>query len=117
MLTTLLSDAMQSGKIPNDSTDDQVLNAALEAVVGYGFRGVTMDEVARRAGVGRMTVYRRFASREELLRRLIAREAYRFIAIVRQVAGRCDDIGDRIVEAFVTTLRIAREHPLIDRLI
>ena len=42
-----------------------VLEVALAAA--SGLRNLTMDDVARRAQVGRMTVYRRFGARSALI--------------------------------------------------
>ena len=40
----------------------------------HGFRRVALDDVARRAGVSRTTIYRRFANRDELVAAVIERE-------------------------------------------
>ena len=40
--------------------DDRVLDAARACVLDVGVRRTTMTDVARRAGVSRMTLYRRF---------------------------------------------------------
>jgi AcrR family transcriptional regulator len=45
---------------------ERVLRAAHELIAEHG-AGVTMEEVARRAGVGVGTIYRRFPSKEQLL--------------------------------------------------
>jgi AcrR family transcriptional regulator len=47
--------------------DDAILRAAMELFVANGFADTSIDAVAKRAGVTRVTVYRRFASKEELL--------------------------------------------------
>src|SRR5437764_209623 len=57
-----------------DTMAARVLDAALELVAGSGFRHLTMDDVARRARVGRMTVYRRFGTRQALIEALAVRE-------------------------------------------
>lgn len=47
--------------------DRRILHATRELIDEIGASDVTIDEVARRAGVGRPTVYRRWATRAELL--------------------------------------------------
>ncbi len=42
------------------SVDDQILDAARSCVLDFGLRRTTLAEVARRAGVSRPTVYRRW---------------------------------------------------------
>ncbi|MUM33080.1 helix-turn-helix domain-containing protein, partial [Mycolicibacterium sp. CBMA 361] len=44
-----------------------ILDAALLEFEQHGFRRVALDDVARRAGVSRTTIYRRFANRDELV--------------------------------------------------
>lgn len=117
MLTDLLPGLLEAPLAATDPADDEILDAALAEAVAFGLRRATMDEVARRAGVGRMTVYRRFGTKDELLRRLIVREAYRLVAAVGDATKAEPDLADRIVTGFVTVLRLTRDHPLIDRLV
>jgi AcrR family transcriptional regulator len=60
-----------------DPTAERILDGALRVAAAAGLRRLTIDDVAARAGVGRMTVYRRFGSREELVEGLTARECPR----------------------------------------
>ncbi|HWJ82882.1 MAG TPA: helix-turn-helix domain-containing protein [Nocardioides sp.] len=48
-----------------------LLRAAVELVEERGVCAVTMDDVARRAGVGKGTLFRRFGSREGLMGQLL----------------------------------------------
>jgi AcrR family transcriptional regulator len=59
---------------PDDATSERILDAALALSAASGLRHLTMDDVARRAGVGRMTVYRRFSDRDGLVDALVERE-------------------------------------------
>lgn len=54
---------------------DALLDAASELLSRVGSRGLRIDEVARRAGVGKGTVYLHWASREHLVLAVGAREA------------------------------------------
>ena len=52
---------------PRDAgADSLILEAALELFVEAGFEGMSMEGVAARAGVAKTTIYRRWASKEEL---------------------------------------------------
>lgn len=51
----------------------QILDAADLAFRERGFSGVSMEEIARRAGLTRKTVYNLFPSKEDIALRLIAR--------------------------------------------
>lgn len=101
---------------PSDALSERVLDAALALSAASGLRNLTMDEVARRARVGRMTVYRRFGDKERLVEALAVREARRCLAELDAAIGPDAPIEDQIAEGFVTSLRLAREHPLLNRL-
>lgn len=45
-----------------------IIQATLELLVEVGYARITMEEVQRRAGVGKATIYRRWASKEELVK-------------------------------------------------
>ena len=53
---------------PRDAhRDEAILSAAIEILNTEGYTGLTIEAVAARAGVGRPTVYRRWASKPELV--------------------------------------------------
>lgn len=53
---------------PRDShRDESILGATIEILNAEGYKGLTIDGVAARAGVGRPTIYRRWASKAELV--------------------------------------------------
>lgn len=59
----------------NGSTDDEnLLDAARDCILAVGWRRTTMTDVARRSGVSRMTVYRRWPDMAALTTDLIDRE-------------------------------------------
>ena len=45
----------------------EIIEATLELLAERGFQAATMDAIADRAGVGKNTIYRRWASKEELV--------------------------------------------------
>jgi AcrR family transcriptional regulator len=54
-----------------ESTNDRILDAAASCVSAYGVDRVTLAEIARRAGVSRPTVYRRWTDTREILAALL----------------------------------------------
>lgn len=53
------------------SLSDQILDAAASCVLAFGVERVTLAEIARRAGVSRPTVYRRFHDTQSILAALL----------------------------------------------
>lgn len=56
-----------AGRPRDPEADTAILTAAFELFLERGLDGTSIEQVARRAGVTRATVYRRFATKEELL--------------------------------------------------
>lgn len=84
----------------NDSPQDAYLDAARDCILDVGWRRTTLTEVARRAGVSRMTIYRSWADMPTLLGDLMTRE---WTGVVAGTAAH-DDLVDRTV-ATVHALR------------
>src|SRR4051794_8081031 len=70
--------------VPNRDIPQPILDATRASVMAVGVRRTTLTDVARRAGVSRMTVYRRFGDVTSLLQALMTRE---FGAMLRRVAA------------------------------
>jgi AcrR family transcriptional regulator len=66
----------------SEPTEIRIVGAALELFTTQGLRKTSVDEVANRAGVSRVTVYRYFADREELVRAAFQRVAGLFAQLV-----------------------------------
>jgi AcrR family transcriptional regulator len=97
--------------------EDPVLDAARATVLDFGVGRATLTEVARRAGVSRMTVYRRYEDHLALMRALMTRE---FGAVVHQATASTASIADplqRVAAAAGDTVARLLEHPLLLRIL
>lgn len=96
--------AVVSEKLVGDETTDAILDAARAAALEFGVRRTSLSEVARRAGVSRMTVYNRFGEKPALMRALMTRE---FGALLEHVASAVDGEHGRgrLVAALVLVAR------------
>ena len=103
-------------EVPSDPTSERILDAALAAAAASGTRNVTMGEVARKAGVGRVTVYRRFEDKAHLIEALGVRECRRCLGELNASIPSGAALEEQIAEGFVASIRIARRHPLLNRL-
>jgi AcrR family transcriptional regulator len=65
-------------EIPAGGKAESVLAAAKRAFLAAGFGAVSMDTIAREAGVSKATVYAHFGSKEELFGAVIERECERY---------------------------------------
>src|SRR6266404_5931196 len=84
---------------PLASKVESILAAAKRSFLAAGFGAVSMDAIAREAGVSKATVYAHFAGKEELFGAMIGRECERYFA--RFSAGELDP---RDVRASLTVL-------------
>jgi len=100
-----------------DRYAERILEAAREELAAYGLRRTTLDDIAARAGVGRATLYRRFAGRDRLLAELVAREARRLIAYVDAQMRVHDTPSERLVAAFLAFISQLRGHKLLRRVV
>ncbi|WP_019327830.1 TetR/AcrR family transcriptional regulator [Streptomyces sp. TOR3209] len=102
---------------PNASDNDTVLDAVRDCVLAVGVRRTTMTDVARRAGVSRMTLYRRWPDVRTLVGDLMTREwiAVAAGAIPEPRPGL--DTRSRVVEGLVTGVEAFRAHPLFCKIV
>lgn len=102
---------------PNRVADDLLLDAAMECVLAVGVRRTTLSDVARTAGVSRMTLYRRFPDVRGMLSALITREFGKILTEANEAARDEPTARDRLVVASVHTIRALAANPLMHAVI
>lgn len=112
LLERAFTDAVERAD-DNDQTRTRLLDAAYEQFCRMGIQRSSMEDVGKRAGMSRITVYRRFATKDALVEQVILREFRRyfdrFLADIRDAKS----AADRVVLGFVSSLRAFRGNPLI----
>lgn len=98
---------------PNRVADDVLLDAALECVLAVGVRRTTLSDVARTAGVSRMTLYRRFPDVRGMLSGLITREFGKLLGAATEAAKTEETSRGQLVVAAVQMLRSLATDPLM----
>ncbi|MDX2290831.1 MULTISPECIES: TetR/AcrR family transcriptional regulator [Streptomyces] len=101
----------------NHADGDPVLDAARDCVLAVGVRRTTLTDVARRAGVSRMTLYRRWPDVRSLVGDLMTRE---WIGVAAGAMPPSDDDRPergRIVEGLVAGAAAFRAHPLFHKIL
>jgi AcrR family transcriptional regulator len=101
----------------DDPAADRIMDAGLEQFIRFGLRRSTVDDVAKRAGVSRVTVYRRFRNKDGLVSACLMRESRRFLNRLDAAVEDLPRMEDRVVEGFVVTLRAIQSHPLMGGLL
>ena len=93
---------------------EQLLDAAKAVVAEHGFHGVSIEAVARGAGVTRPIVYRHFEDLGALLDALVERETLRALMQLREVLpSRVDDL----IAGLEGYLRAVQSDPVTWRLV
>ena len=64
--------ATPRGERTREATDRKLMRATLQIAVDRGISGVTIEEVARRSGVAKTTIYRRYHNADEAAARGIS---------------------------------------------
>jgi AcrR family transcriptional regulator len=89
--------------------DAAVLDATLQCVLAVGVRRTTLTDVARRAGVSRMTLYRRWPDLDTLVTDVLTRE---LLAVAGHGLAAPDLDRAALVDRFVEVT-----HPLIRKIV
>lgn len=102
------------------NVEDSILDAARACVVDFGVRRTTLTDVARRAGVSRPTVYRRWPDVTALVADLLTRELRR-ILLDEEMAAEHDlareSVRVRLVLHVSGVARAMLHHPLFIRIV
>jgi AcrR family transcriptional regulator len=90
-------------------TAERILAAAASCVVDFGVDRVTLAEIARRAGVSRPTVYRRWPDTQSIVAALLTRH----ITDVMHDAPLLGDDRESLVRQIVTVANLLRRDELV----
>lgn len=120
MIERALAVATYAGPDRAESADDKerrILAAAREQFVHAGIQRTTMDDVARRAGVSRITVYRRFATKDDLVERTVQAEFERYFRQFLEDVAPARTVAERVELGFLSSLRAVQGNALIGGLL
>ncbi|MCY4336085.1 MAG: helix-turn-helix domain containing protein [Litoreibacter sp.] len=86
--------------------EDQILLAAKSLFVRFGFEKMTMNDIAREAGVARQTVYNRFDSKDAIFMALVRARMAELRSDLHAAWTETDDIPS-FLDAFLRVVPIA----------
>jgi AcrR family transcriptional regulator len=99
-----------------DATSEAILDATRASVLDFGIRRTTLTDVARRAGVSRMTVYRRYPDVDAVLRDLMTREfGVAMAEVATDVSGATG--RERVSGHIMASVDVFRASPLMSKII
>ena len=97
----MVSPHARTGKTPKE-TREAILDAAHDLLSDRGYRHMTIDEVARHAGLGKGTIYLYFDSKDDLalsiIDRVNARMRERLRSVLRSRAPVVERLRDMLIE-------------------
>jgi AcrR family transcriptional regulator len=100
----LLSMRGRGGRPRSERAHQAILTAARELLIAEGFAAMRLEHVAARAGVGKATIYRRWASKQELAQELLSQLAAPHIGVVDS-----DDTRAEMLAAVTNPMRAVTE--------
>lgn len=118
--TSLLERAYTQAIEPIDDTDatrTRLLDAAYDQFCRMGIQRSTMEEIAKRAKLSRITIYRKFDTKEALVDQVVLREFSRYFTRFIDDVADAPTVADRVTLGFVSSLKTIRTNPLVAGLI
>ncbi len=101
-------------RLPPEERREQLLDAALEMIADRGYESVSMEGIARAAGVTKPVVYDLFGSLADLLEALLEREELRALAQLAELTPQPNPDADPaqiLVDGLDTFLRAVEARP------
>jgi AcrR family transcriptional regulator len=99
-----------------DASTEAILDAAVAEFERHGLRRVALEDVARRAGVSRTTIYRRFSNKDDLVAAVVERENVALFADIAAELKNAAPQSNVYVEAFTLSILRFRRHRVLNRM-
>jgi len=100
-----------------DRTTDRIIDAALRQFELFGVARSTVEQITKRSGLSRVTLYRRFPGKQHLVEAVVLREVRLFLDRLDERLDQLSTPEEKIAEGFVFTLDFIRGHVLLARLL
>lgn len=107
---------MAEGSVAMDEVSKRIVAAARAQIETVGWRRSTVEDIARRAQLGRATVYRKFPSKHDLLDAVMRAEVCDYYANRAAIAQQAT-VEDRIVQSVKFTIEHIRNNSVLKRLV
>ena len=94
-----------------DARPEELLAAALTVFGEQGYRATTLEEVAKRAGVSKGTVYLYFASKDDLFRAMVEKYVIALLELAEARAREHTGSASTLLESMIRTMWSALSQP------
>lgn len=95
------------------ATRSRIIDAALGCIELSGLPKLSLVEVAETAGLGRQTVYRHFASRDDLITAVLVARLDVIVVQLRPVSESCADLEEALTVLNVASVEAVKGDPLL----
>ena len=79
---------------------DKIVDVAMKLFLKHGIRLVRMDDVARKMGISKRTIYELYSNKEDLLYEVVVCHFKQRQAMMNQVLCRCNDVMEILLEVY-----------------
>ncbi|MBA2871931.1 AcrR family transcriptional regulator [Anoxybacillus calidus] len=94
-----------------------ILRSAAEAFALFGYKGTTMDQVAKMANIGKGTLYTIFSSKEELFDEVISRVIAKVIRVAQNAISHERSFQENILMILEEVMTFRKKSKLLDKLL
>ena len=102
--------------MPDQSTKDLILNAAIDLFAQYGRNGVSTARIAESAGVNKALIFYYFSSKDGLYEEVFRHIVGRVVTLTKEVASAEKGLPE--IESFVTNhINSLRENPALIKIV
>ena len=91
--------------MPAEIPEERIFEAAIDTVLERGYTGATTKQIAEAAGISEMTLFRRFGTKDKLLRAALTFEAAKFIGEAIAYTGDVQTDLERVVRTYNRLLK------------
>ncbi|UJF32457.1 TetR/AcrR family transcriptional regulator [Paenibacillus hexagrammi] len=99
-----------------DAKQILIMESAKKSFSLFGYKGTTMDQIAKIAGVGKATIYTFFENKEVLLHAIVQSLVAEMKAVAQQAIDQEQTTHERIHRAIYGILLFRKEHELLIQL-
>jgi AcrR family transcriptional regulator len=118
-VVNLFAEAVASGSAPaeEDAVTQRIVDIALAEFLSFGLRRARVDDIARKSAISRMTLHRRFPSKQALITAVVLRELRGVVTELTVVMAEQAGVREKLTEGLIFGLKRTRTHPLFSRLL